>query len=157
MMVELKRLLEDRDIEFNAQDRRIMCFPHVINICVKHILDQFSNIDPALANNFASAFPNDDTMNSDLYFDALQKQPIVLGRQIVKAIRASGLRREEFTHVIKSCNSSGLFRSQGQVIQVPEYQLLRDVKTRWDSEYFMINRLRAMRPVSFFHNQVHSL
>jgi hypothetical protein len=74
----------------------------------------------------------------------------VLGRQIFKAIRASGLRRDEFAHVIRSCNSSGLFRSQGQVIQVPEYQLLRDVKTRWDSQYFMINRMRVLRQVGFF-------
>ncbi|KAH7904066.1 hypothetical protein BJ138DRAFT_984604, partial [Hygrophoropsis aurantiaca] len=29
--------------------------------------------------------------------------------------------------------------------KLPELELLRDVETRWDSIYFMINRLRALR------------
>jgi hypothetical protein len=153
MMQELERLLGERDIEFDAQDRRIMCFPHIINICVKHVLDT----DPAdLADAFVGAFAGDNDSDDDSdefkkkYLEALNHNPIALGRQTVKAIRASGLRRDEFTHVIRSCNSSGLFKFQGKVVQVPEYQLLRDVHTRWDSVYFMINRLRAMRVVCFF-------
>jgi hypothetical protein len=34
------------------------------------------------------------------------------------------------------------------VVQVPELQPLRDVKTRWDSVYMMLQRLRQLRPVS---------
>ena len=33
-------------------------------------------------------------------------------------------------------------------VQVQHLQLLRDVKTRWDSVYYMIRRLRLLRPVS---------
>jgi hypothetical protein len=36
------------------------------------------------------------------------------------------------------------------VVQVPELQPLRDVKTRWDSVYLMLRRLRQLRPVSHF-------
>lgn len=151
MMQELEHLLAERDIEFDAHDRRIMCFPHIINICVKHVLDT----NPAdLADAFVGAFAGDSDDDSDefkeRYLEALENNPIALGRQIVKAIRASGRRRDEFTHVIRSCNSSDLFKFQGKVVQVPEYQLLRDVPTRWDSVYFMSNRLRAMRVVCVF-------
>jgi hypothetical protein len=34
------------------------------------------------------------------------------------------------------------------VVQVPMLQPLRDVKTRWDSVYMMVRRLRALQPVS---------
>ena len=207
MMQELRRLLGEREIEFNARDRRIMCFPHIINICVKHVLDAFSGMDPAdLADAFVDAFAvikpadladafvgtsaddsdgsgedsdsdsedsdndNEDSDNDsedsdndsekckkklekkfrEKYLEAVENDPIALGRQIVKAIRASGLRRDAFTDIIKSHNSNNLFKVQGEVVQVPEHQLLRDVATRWDSVYFMINRLRAMRVVCFF-------
>jgi hypothetical protein len=36
-------------------------------------------------------------------------------------------------------------------IEVPEVQLLRDVKTRWDSVYHMLTRLIDLRQVSSFH------
>lgn len=187
MMKELERLLGEREVEFNARDRRIMCFPHIINICVKHVLDAFSGMDPAdLANAFVGAFTDissadiadafsgapahdsdssgeDSDDDSEMrkkrrlekkfrkkYLEALESDPIALGRRIVKTIRASGLRRDDFMHVIKSCNSADLFKFQGGIVQVPEYQLLRDVSTRWDSVYFMINRLLAMRVVCFF-------
>ncbi len=160
MMLELERLLGEREIEFDAQDRRIRCFPHTINICVGHILKSFSNIDPAaLEDALVGAFVDDSDGggggggsggDSDEYLEAIKNDPIELGRRTVKAIRASGLRREEFAHLIESCNSSGLFKLQGTVVQVPQYQLLHDIRTRWDSVYFMINRLRVMRVVCFF-------
>src|ERR1700709_1932262 len=156
-----------------------MCFPHIINICVKHVLDAFSGMDPAdLADAFVDAFAvikpadladafvgtsaddrdgsgedsdsdsedsdNDnygsenDSEDSDndsekckkklekkfreKYMEAVENDPIALGRQIVKAIRASGLRRDAFTDIIKSHNSNNLFKVQGEVVQVPEHQ-----------------------------------
>jgi hypothetical protein len=60
-MEELERLLHQRDINFDHMDRRIMCFPHVINICCQHILTKFTNVNlvdiagvtalPSAANN----------------------------------------------------------------------------------------------------------
>ncbi|OJA15350.1 hypothetical protein AZE42_12785, partial [Rhizopogon vesiculosus] len=152
MMLELECLLGECEIEFNAQDHRIRCFPHTINICIRHILDSFSNIDPAdledaLVGTFADDSDDDGSGSggdSDKYLKAIKHNPVELGRQTVKAIHASGQWRKEFAHLIKSCNSSGLFKLEGKVVQVPQYQLLQDVSTRWDSTYFMMNGLRAM-------------
>ena len=33
MMEALEKKLEERDIAFDATDRRIMCFAHIINLC----------------------------------------------------------------------------------------------------------------------------
>ncbi|OJA12309.1 hypothetical protein AZE42_10247 [Rhizopogon vesiculosus] len=152
MMLELERLLGEREIEFSAQDRRIRCFPHTINICVGHILDSFSDIDPAdledaLVGTFADDSDDDGSGSggdSDKYLKAIKCNPVELGHQTVKAIHASGQQHEEFVHLIESCNSSGLFKLEGKVVQVPQYQLLWDVSMRWDSTYFMINHLRAL-------------
>jgi hypothetical protein len=52
--------------------------------------------------------------------------------------------------VIENGNKSGWFRDPrtSAVIKVPDLELLRDVKTRWDSTFAMIERLMRLRPVS---------
>jgi hypothetical protein len=43
MMQELQKLFKDREINsFDAKDNKIMCFPHVINIAVQHVLSGMS-------------------------------------------------------------------------------------------------------------------
>jgi hypothetical protein len=45
MMTELTKLLNAKKIPFDGVDKRIMCFPHVINICCQHVITQFTNIE----------------------------------------------------------------------------------------------------------------
>lgn len=67
----------------------------------------------------------------------------------VRVIRASGLRCNEFRDIIQIRNEKSWFNGPaGKVEHVPELELLCDVDTRWDSTFAMINRLRALRPVS---------
>ena len=81
--------------------------------------------------------------------EAAHRDPIALGRVVVCAVRASGQRRDHFLTVIRNGNLNKQFILGNRVeVVVPELQLLRDVKTRWDSIFFMIRRLRIMRPVS---------
>jgi hypothetical protein len=66
-------------------------------------------------------------------------------------LRSSDQRREGFRTFIELGNSRNWFkdpRDDKSVVQVPMLQPLRDVKTRWDSVYMMVRRLRALRPVS---------
>ena len=59
----------------------------------------------------------------------------------------------EFRKIIVNGNKHGFFTkkdSDGNQVKgdVPELQVLRDMKTRWDSVYLMLLRLRVLRPVS---------
>lgn len=151
-MTELAALLYSRDINFDAQDRRIMCFPHIINICSQHVISKFTNIELANATEATPVIlaPNNATRQS--FNNAVSCDPIALGRNTVRVLRSSGQRRDTFDDIIKDGNDKGWFGKTGNPpvnIQLRPLQLLRDVKTRWDSVYFMIKRLREMRPVSY--------
>lgn len=147
-MHHLAKLLQDRDIPFDPVDRRIRCFPHVINICVKHVIDDYArgNYDD-VAESWVDLESGKTTTKAD-YLEALRHDPVALGRSIVRVIRASGLRRRAFRESIKQANVEQWFKDpSGAVIIMPVVELLRDVDTRWDSVYFMINRLRYLQQV----------
>ena len=83
------------------------------------------------------------------WYTGLKRDPIKRARRIVCIVRSSDQRKEAFKHVINTGNRSGWFRSHdNKVIELPNLELLRDVKTQWDSVYRMIERLLVLRPVS---------
>jgi len=147
-MEELERLLHLRDIDFDHMDRRIMCFPHVINICCQHILLKFTNVN-LVDNAGVTELPS--SANEQSYEEAVSSDPIARGRNIVHVLRSSGQRRDRFNEVVVDGNAKGWFIVGNKVVVLPHLQLLRDVPTRWDSVYFMIRRLREMRPVSQYY------
>ena len=56
-MEELAKLLQACEIDFDAQDHRIMCFPHIINIC-QHVIAAFTNVELTDATGeFVSTHP----------------------------------------------------------------------------------------------------
>ena len=82
-------------------------------------------------------------------YTGLKRDPIKRARRIVRIVRSSDQRKQAFKNVIHTGNYSGWFKSDDdEVIEVPDLELLRDVKTRWDSVYCMIERLLILRPVS---------
>lgn len=146
-MQKLEALLAERDIEFDAQDRQIRCFPHIIHICVKHVMDSFSaSTFEEIAHTWVDAFV--DRADRERYAAAVKKDPIKMGRSIVIAIRASGLRRDDFFDTVRLGNSRNWLKPGDLLEQVPEHELKRDSETRWDSTYSMIDRLLEMRLVS---------
>ena len=131
MMQELEVLLDARDIPFEAADSKIMCFAHVIDLSSGRVIR-------ALADPIA----DDGEVPPPLV------DPITHARKVVRAIRGSGMRRDAFEEVIVNGNSKGWFKNgEGKTVQIRSLQLLRDVRTRWDSVYHMLNRLRELRPV----------
>jgi len=146
-MEEIGRRLDARGIEFNAQDRKVMCFPHVVNLSSGRVIEGLTKALEDVPENWE---PPALGSAEQSYADAVARDPIALGRAVVRAIRASGTRREAFDDVITTGNAKNWFKDAGETIQVKPLQLLRDVSTRWDSVYYMINRLREMRPVSHF-------
>jgi len=86
----------------------------------------------------------------------IQRDPLSRARRVVRLLRSSDLRREGFRDFIKDGNQRGWFIGKDKdnnriTIEVPQLELLRDVKTRWDSVYMMLRRLRQLRPVSSSH------
>lgn len=143
-MQHLETLLRSRDVDFDAHDRQIRCFPHIINICVKHVTENFSNYS---LEDIAETFPNGADRTQ--YTAAVRSNPIKMGRSIVTAIRSSGLRRDDFLDTIRTGNARNWFRPPGApIVTVPEHQLKHDSETRWDSTYDMIRRLIELRLVS---------
>lgn len=147
-MHELEILLEARDITFNALDNRIMCFPHIINIASQHVIEAFTNVNlSGLEHEYTSSFPPNHPERQQ--YEALRaRDAVALGRDIVRILRASGQRRDDFETIIRVGNKNSWFQdAERQPIRLRHLQLLRDVKTRWDSVYYMIRRLRELRPV----------
>ncbi|KAN0113698.1 hypothetical protein V8E52_007497, partial [Russula decolorans] len=149
-MRELEALLKlhDDDIEFDHLNNRIRCYPHIINICSSHII--------------ASSTQQFDILDDKVraWYIGLKRDPIKRARRIVRIVRSSDQRKQAFKKVINTGNHSGWFRSHdNEVIELPDLELLRDVKTRWDSVYCMIERLLVLRPAIdfFFSMKVHGL
>ena len=44
-MTELQAILAEKNIKFNAQQQRIWCYPHIINICVSHIVKSLGKVN----------------------------------------------------------------------------------------------------------------
>ena len=139
MMEALEIILKAREIDFDAKDRRIMCFAHIINLCSGQVIRAATG--GVADKGDTSSSGSDDSIVAPNY--------IAQARAAVRAIRGSGTRRDAFEEVIANGNEKGWFRQgqSSQIVQVKQLQLLRDVRTRWDSVHHMLKRLREMRPV----------
>lgn len=152
-MSELSRILqEEREFTFDPIDRRVRCLPHIYNICVQHTLDKFLDADfSECPRTWTNSIGN--VVDRDSYVDSIRTDPIGRGRAIVRAVRSSGQRRTNFRQTIISGNEQERFVNDvGNIVKLPVTQLLRDVRTRWDSTYYMINRVRALRQVCDYLN-----
>ena len=138
-MQVLEMILKSHEIDFNAKDRRIMCFAHVINICSGRVIHTVSH-GVADEDDASSSTSDDDIVASD---------PIELAHAVVRVIRGSGTRRDAFDKIIKDGNKEGWFEAGEllEVVQLKPLQLLQDVRTRWDLVHHMLRRLCVMRPV----------
>jgi hypothetical protein len=87
-MAKLSHLLLEHGIEFDPVDRHILCFPHIINICVQHIIDSYHSVDLTIAPAEWQACGT--SIKREEYSEALQLKPVKRGKKIVHLIRASG-------------------------------------------------------------------
>jgi len=145
-----KIFLNEWEFVFDPVDRHIRCLPHIFNICVQHVLNNYTWADfadcPAIWKNTSGK-----VIHKEPYIQSVRQHLIGHGREIVHSIRSSGQHHSNFQLTIKSGNEQESFANEtSQWISLPVLELLHDVKTRWDSTYFMINHLRALRPVSTF-------
>ena len=151
-MQELKRLLCLQEVEFNALNHLIMCFPYILHICVTHVIQSFTDAEcTTISEAWIDVFPNRAEHN--MYVQGVNLDPIGMGCTIVQVIRASLLCCDEFMDTMKTGNLKGWFKSPiGEVDHVTELELLCDVNTCWNSTFAMINHLRALHLVSHESN-----
>ncbi|KIK32543.1 hypothetical protein CY34DRAFT_101246 [Suillus luteus UH-Slu-Lm8-n1] len=143
-MQELSTLLGQRGIDFDPVEHRIPCFLHVINICVKHIINKYPTANYSTVSDTWTI--KDQVIEKVDYVQAVQTKPLERARTIVRLTRASNQRRDRFRDCILKGNEDGWFRDdKGDSIQLPVVELLLDEPTRWDSVYIMINRLRTLQ------------
>ena len=141
-MSELSRLLQGRDIDFDPKDSRIMCLPHIINLCSKHAMDDFTSADFTSVPEASFKFPGSNT-NKRAYITALRKDPAAHSCDVVRIVRSSSLCRKSFKDIILDSNARKYWKDEEQnVIELPVLELIHEVKTRWDSRYYMARRLR---------------
>lgn len=172
-----KRRITD-EVRFDHKNNRIRCYAHIINICSSHIIVSFTSTpksylsqlniplnpdyvthDDSDSDNESSCSDDDDQDyewelpgcysrrgNSSLgeWIEGIKRDPLRRARRVIRLLRSSDEHRNSFQKVIRDGNKHNWFDDK-----VPELQLLRDVKTRWDSVYMMLRRLRQLRPVSW--------
>jgi hypothetical protein len=138
-------MLRHREIPFDAVDRKVMCFGHVIDLSSGRV-----------TRSADTTGDNDRDESDESDNDTAAPSPIARARDVVRVIRGSGMRREAFDEVVANGNAKGWFK-EGRppvTITIKPLQLLRDVRTRWDSVYLMLNRLREMRPVFLYYCRI---
>jgi hypothetical protein len=113
-----------------------------------------------LSNNSDDDDDNDDYDDDDnddnkisckQWISGLKRDPLTCARKLIRFLQSSDQRREGLQTFIHDGNEHGWF-TEFTEDPVPEVQLLRDVRTRWDSVFLMLHRLRQLRPVSYFIN-----
>jgi hypothetical protein len=87
------------------------------------------------------------------WFAGIKRDPLRRARRVIRLLRSSDQRKERFRKFIEDGNERSWFtgiddKGKRVTVNVPVVQPLRDVKTRWDSVYTMVARLRDLRPVS---------
>jgi hypothetical protein len=88
MMEEIGRCFQAREIEFDAQDRKVMCFPHVVNLSTGRVIKGLTKVLEDASENWEP--PPHSRHIDQSYEDAVARDPIALGRAVVRAIRSSG-------------------------------------------------------------------
>lgn len=82
-----------------------------------------------------------DLSTEQTFEEAAARDPVGLARRLVRVLRASHSRRVAFQASLRTGNEKKYFDLEPR-------ELLRDVATRWDSTYMMIERLLHLRLVS---------
>jgi hypothetical protein len=90
------------------------------------------------------------------WIEGIKSDPLRRAQRLVRILRASDDRRRGLQQYIVDGNECKWFhRTETRAgkhvkvqVQVPALQLLRNVKTRWDSVFMMLQRLRHLRLVS---------
>ena len=129
MLEYMEKLFKECEILlFDVQHNRIMCFPHIINITVQHILKRMSLVEaPETDDDSEDLIDESNTEDGcgigQTFDDACAQDPIARLRKIVMEIQSSRQRRDAFMTWIETGNKSGLFVVNNRPVEIPPRQL----------------------------------
>jgi len=153
-MQEYSCLLEKHGIEFDPVEHQIPCFPHIINICVKHIVDKYSIAD--FSGVPETWVVSGETINKAAYVQAIAGKALDRARVLVCTVHASIQHHDSFMITITMGNNNKWFLDHtGSPTWLPVVQLLHDEPTHWDSVYVMLNCLRTLCQVSLHPTNIY--
>ncbi|CAL8130140.1 unnamed protein product [Orchesella dallaii] len=121
MFAKLNEECVTRCVEFTSVDYRVRCLAHVMNLSCKEIL------------KYATGSVGEEDCNPDRDDEPINSTDIVgIIRKIVVSIRSSPQRRE-------------IFKNQCKKHNMKPNMLIRDVRTRWNSTFHMLQRAYQLR------------
>ncbi|KAJ7750263.1 hypothetical protein B0H16DRAFT_1843275 [Mycena metata] len=152
-------LAEAGILDFDAKDNYIRCFAHIINLCAQATIKAMEKEDShEIHSETDTETESDDNTPGQVARLRRRAGPIRRCRKMVAFIRKSGQRRDELLRIINEGNEAGLwteFNVGGgtAVVALSLVTVLPDVKTRWDSVFYMLRRLRYLQqPIKKFFN-----
>jgi hypothetical protein len=83
MLKELSILLEDRDIEFDLVDRKVMCYGHVVDLASGRVIDGVSSTNANEWDELPELVPVEDDEDDDDDDEPNTRNPITLARSVV--------------------------------------------------------------------------
>ncbi|KIK16503.1 hypothetical protein PISMIDRAFT_42950, partial [Pisolithus microcarpus 441] len=104
-------LWQEHEIKFNPIERQIPCFPHILNICVNHILCAYMNTD---FTDVPSTWTNalGEVMHKEDYIKAIAWDPVLICQNILSGLHLTVLEWEVLQdlkvipHEAQQCMSS---------------------------------------------------
>ena len=126
-----------------------LCTTHIITAVISTPNPYFTDSSTTGSSQYSDDDANDkaraDGDNGDDCADPKSTggHPLRRARNIIRILWSSDECRRGFCTFIQNGNKVGIFGHP-----IPELELLRDVKTRWDSVFLMVDRLRTLRVVS---------
>jgi hypothetical protein len=98
----------------------------------------------------------EDLSDQQTYKEALESDLVSLGHNIINVLCAPGQRHNQFEDYIWQGNKEGYWDPEdkngvpidtGKKVEICVLQLLHDVKTWWDSVYYVIHHLHYLQQV----------
>jgi hypothetical protein len=81
-MEDLGTLLHEHDIEFDAEDRRVMCFEHIVNLSSGQVITRLTKVLADSVNEWVMP-PPPNAFGNQSYSDAVECDPVALGHGVV--------------------------------------------------------------------------
>src|SRR6266540_7405540 len=76
-MTELEVILAEKNVKFDAREQRIRCYPHIINICVSHIVKSLGKVDDEVVDDEVNDGGEEGSINDT---DDIRKNTLSLER-----------------------------------------------------------------------------